>query len=139
MEPGDPGFVDFVPRNLHLRDACPAVDFIPANLAYVAGDFDGNLRMGQHDAGAYEYQAPVHLSETGAGIRYSVYPNPFAEGFTIANATGAENLYLYDVLGKIIWMGDAKGSNQLSHLPSGNYILIIEGTKGSSGTMLVKQ
>ncbi|MBC7774241.1 MAG: right-handed parallel beta-helix repeat-containing protein [Phycisphaerae bacterium] len=53
--PGDIDFVDYAGRNFHLASSnSPAHNFLPLNFGLPNDDFDGNPRIGQHDAGAFE-------------------------------------------------------------------------------------
>ncbi|GEM_PF-1550624 len=53
--PGDIAFVDYAARDFHLASTgSPAYNFLPLNFGLPNDDFDGNPRIGQHDAGAFE-------------------------------------------------------------------------------------
>jgi len=53
--PGDINFVDYAGRDFHLASTnSPAVNYLPLNFGLPNDDFDGNPRIGQHDAGAFE-------------------------------------------------------------------------------------
>ncbi|MFN0214809.1 MAG: right-handed parallel beta-helix repeat-containing protein [Saprospiraceae bacterium] len=53
--PGDIQFVNYAGRDFHLASTnSPAYNFLPLNFGLPNDDFDGNPRIGQHDAGAFE-------------------------------------------------------------------------------------
>ncbi|MFN0176848.1 MAG: right-handed parallel beta-helix repeat-containing protein [Saprospiraceae bacterium] len=53
--PGDIDFVDYAGRDFHLASFnSPAHNFLPLGFGLPNDDFDGNPRIGQHDAGAFE-------------------------------------------------------------------------------------
>jgi len=67
-----------------------------------------------------------------------VFPNSFKDCIRIKNTNGKENYQLVNVLGQIIYSGNAIQNKYFGHLPSGIYVLEIE-DKGTSKHNLVKE
>ncbi len=73
-----------------------------------------------------------------------VFPNPFTESFTIESKgaqSGAQQVGLYDLLGRRVWQGVTTGDKQVvpvgSQLGAGAYILRVgEGEKAHTIKLL---
>lgn len=135
----DPGFVNFSNRDFHLRDTCGAVDFLPNNVAYVTQDLEGTLRIGQHDAGAYEYVITIDVSEENKTPQFCISPNPFSDRFSIKTTTVPEKIYLVDMMGITRWQSCCKTIFEVPDLPSGSYVAIMEYDGLKSCIRVIKQ
>lgn len=132
-------FVDINSNNLHLTSSSLAVDKGASHNAPDT-DFDGNTRpSGQgYDIGAYEYQFPSNLNESGVQtipelfLLHQNYPNPFNPGTTISwqSPVGShQTIKVFDVLGNEIATlvdeykpaGRYEVEFDASHLASGIY------------------
>lgn len=51
-------FTDYAAKDFTLRSGSPAIDFVSPNATFTT-DYLGNPRVGNYDAGAYEFEAPV--------------------------------------------------------------------------------
>jgi len=74
-EVSDMFFVD-IDEDYHLTESSPAID-AGVDAGAPMTDFDGNPRVGQTDAGAYEFQMTISTKETiVANAALKVLPNP---------------------------------------------------------------
>lgn len=101
---GNPLFVNVASANFHIQAASPAI-----NKGILTGapllDFDGVMRTGNPDIGAFEHDATTSQNEIrNVKNNFSIYPNPVNTSFVlkILPETTLKNaeLKIYDVCGK---------------------------------------
>jgi hypothetical protein len=81
------------------------------------------------------------VEEYGAGVEFSIYPNPFTSSVTVSTAEAAE-MEIADVLGQVVYAAQiGKGSTQLSleQYPAGIYFVRIGSGERSSVRKLIKK
>jgi hypothetical protein len=72
------------------------------------------------------------INEAGVLTKHlSVFPNPFADEFTVVNVFEEEaNVHLFDMLGNCVYTGkiapEANGTIECSNLKSGMYLLVLD-------------
>ena len=130
----DPAFVDPATRDFHLSAGSPAIG---AGLAAFAPetDLEGMPRSPQNPAlGAYAYYSstpttvgPIDLQEAKTDL--SVFPNPFADRFTMLGSVLENEVRVYDFGGRLVSRHGAQPGRErlnldLSDLPDGIYFLI---------------
>ncbi|MCS7085035.1 MAG: T9SS type A sorting domain-containing protein, partial [Bacteroidia bacterium] len=65
-------------------------------------------------------------------VRVRVYPNPFDDAIQIQSSRPVEQLLVFDREGKIVFCGASSVRVDLSHLPSGVYLMEIRLVGGQS-------
>ena len=104
------------------------------------------LRQYDYDGTAYDLGiVSVHFRGS-AKPQLSVYPNPVVDQATVQWNTPAESLRLLDAQGRVVrhWSVDALGAGlnftvDLSALPTGTYVLRLEGKQNVINQPIVKK
>ena len=75
--------------------------------------------------GKFDYSETKYVKSSCSDILYSIFPNPDLEEIQIIGLKNTDNIYISDMLGKIVLKCDAPGNNKLNiqSLPHGFYIL----------------
>ncbi|QQY82005.1 Ig-like domain-containing protein [Tamlana sp. s12] len=98
-------------------------------LIKVPSDYAANMPCGGH--------LSVDEVQTNA---ISFYPNPASDVLNITNLKGDEKISLYDFTGRFIGKLEASGTINISHIPSGVYLIHIVGNQTTfSKTLIVNR
>ena len=144
----DPLFVDQLNLDLHLQANSPAVD-AGVSAGAPATDIEGNSRIGETDAGAYEYDPTSTKYPFADNSALVILPNPVAKNlsyeFTETYA-GLVNMSIYNSNGQLInnWEGTKssavfRDNIAVSHLAPGSYRLFLRFGKFAVVQHFVKQ
>ncbi len=83
-------------------------------------------------------QASIGLNENKKALAVNVYPNPATENLNVNVAANEVSLQIYNLQGSLVATSISKEIN-VSELPSGVYLLLVQTEKGNYSQNIIKQ